>query len=110
LRIYSIYLISAVNDGNLQWKIGLSKHPEKRLNELKTANPNVDKICALYEIKNRELAYKTEALLKKHLKDFKIRGEWIESYGINQTLFLEYCQMMEEIAQTLITIKNNRYI
>lgn len=105
---YSLYLISALTDGILQWKIGLSKHPNKRITELKTANPNIQQIDALYEIRNRQVAYKTEALLKKNLKSFQISGEWIEGYALNQTLFIEYCTMYEEIAQTLIEIENNK--
>lgn len=73
--MYKLYLISSFNNDVLQWKIGLSKHPEKRINELKTSNPNIREIHALYEINNRELAYKTENLLKKRLKEFKINGE-----------------------------------
>ena len=54
--LYSLYLISAITDGILQWKIGLSKHPNKRITELKTANPNIQQIDALYGIKNRQIA------------------------------------------------------
>lgn len=105
--MYNIYLISAINEGNLQWKIGLSKHPEKRIKELKTANPNIDKIVGLYEINRRDVAYKTEALIKKKLKPFKINGEWVEGYSLNQTIFFEYCKLYEEIAISLIQIKKN---
>ncbi len=106
--LYSLYLISAITDGILQWKIGLSKHPNKRITELKTANPNIQQIDALYGIKNRQIAYKTEALMKKNLKSFQIRGEWIEGYALNQTLFTEYCILYEEIAITLVQIENNK--
>ena len=106
--MYSIYLISAYVDGILQWKVGLSKHPNKRLKELKTANPNIKDIHALYEINNRELAYKTEALIKKRLKEFKINGEWFESYSLNETLFFEYCDLCHGTAKALIQIKKNK--
>jgi len=106
--MYSIYLISAYVDGILQWKVGLSKHPNKRLKELKTANPNIKDIHALFEISNREVAYKTEAILKQRLKDFKINGEWFQSYSLNETLFFEYCEMCYGIAKTVIQIKNNK--
>lgn len=106
--MYSIYLISAYNDGILQWKVGLSKHPQKRLKELKTANPNIKDIHALFEISNRELAYKTEAIVKKRLNEFKINGEWFTSYSLNETLFFEYCDISYGIAKTIIQIKNNK--
>lgn len=106
--MYSIYLISAYNDGILQWKVGLSKHPKKRLSELKTANPNIKEIHALYEISDREIAYKTEAIIKQKLKEFKINGEWFESYSLNEVLFFEYCEMSYDLAKTLIQIKKNK--
>jgi len=58
------YLIS---DG-LYYKIGESNKPEKRLNNLKTANPNCELIC--YD-KGR-----TEKQLHDIFKVFKIEREW----------------------------------
>jgi hypothetical protein len=106
--MYNIYLIHASVDGLTQWKVGLSKHPEKRINELKTANPNITHIHALYEISDRKIAYKTEAMLKNFLKPFKINGEWVEQIALNDILFFEYCERYEQLARTLITIKNNK--
>ena len=107
--MYNIYLISAINNGEKQYKIGLSIHPEKRINELKTGNPNIKQIEALYKINNRELAYATEAHLKRHLKDFKIHGEWFSSIILTTDTFFEYCKLSEEIANSLIKIKKNIY-
>lgn len=107
--MFNIYLIGAIIDENIiQWKIGISIHPDKRLLQLKTSNPNIDKIYALYKIKDRELAYKTEALLKRKLKQFKINGEWIDHYGLNVDLFLLYCEMCETSASVIIENNNNR--
>ena len=104
-----IYLIYAVTDNIIaQWKIGVSKHPEKRFKELQTANPNIVRIEALFEVKKRDVAYKLEALLKKYLKPFKINGEWIEFIALNSILFFEYCERFNNIAETLIEIKNNK--
>ncbi len=105
--IYCIYLIYAQTEEIPQWKIGLSKHPEKRILELKTANPNISHIEATYGISDRAVAYKTEALIKKYLKPFKINGEWVEYYVLNKILFFEYCEKYKQIAETLIQIKNN---
>lgn len=106
--MYSIYLICAITDNIRQWKVGLSKHPDKRIKELQTGNPNITGISCLYKISDRERAYKTEALLKAYLKPFKLRGEWIEDIALNETLFFEYCEKYEIIAKSLIEIKNNK--
>ena len=106
--MYNIYLIYAEFEGLGQWKIGLSKNPERRLNEMRTANPNIKGIHALYEIDNRQVAYKTEALMKRFLKPFQIGGEWVDIIALNQTLFLEYCKKYETHARVLIEIENNK--
>lgn len=106
--MYNLYLIYAETEGIGQWKIGLSKHPKKRINELKTANPNIVGISVLYEINERDVAYKTETLLKRFLKPFKISGEWVDIIALNQTLFIEYCKKYESIARTLIEIEKNK--
>lgn len=106
--MYNLYLIYAETNDIGQWKIGLSKHPNKRINELKTANPNIIGISALYEIYERDVAYKTEALLKKLLLPFKISGEWVDIIALNPVLFIEYCTKYEMIARTLIQIEKNK--
>jgi hypothetical protein len=106
--MYNLYLIYAEIESIGQWKVGLSKHPNKRINELRTANPNIVGISALYEIYERDVAYKTEALLKKFLLPFKIAGEWVNIMALSPLLFLEYCEKYEQIAKTLIQIKKNK--
>jgi len=106
--MYNIYLIYAEMEGLGQWKIGLSKHPNKRVNELRTANPNIIGIIALHEIHNRQVAYKTETLMKRFLKPFQIGGEWYDIIALNQTLFLEYCTKYETLARILVEIENNK--
>lgn len=105
--MYSLYLISANIEGLIQWKVGLSRHPEKRLKELKTANPNIIGINALYEVNDRAVAYRIEAILKKNLKQFSIGGEWMEHIALNETLFIEYCTLYETLARVIL--KKNDY-
>lgn len=107
--MYKIYLISAINpEGHLQWKVGLSKHPDKRIKEIKTANPNKLNINATYSINERDVAYKTESLIHKFLDNFKIDGEWFESYSLNTDIFFVYCEKYEEIARILVKIEENK--
>lgn len=106
--MYNLYLIYAETEGIGQWKIGLSKHPNKRILQLKTANPNIKNISALYEIDDRAVAYKTETLIKKFLKSFQIEGEWVDVIALNQTIFLEYCKKYETQARVIIEINNNK--
>jgi hypothetical protein len=105
--MYYIYLIYAKTDGIIQWKVGISIHPDQRIKELKTANPNIVGICALYQISNRQIAYKTEMLLKRALKPFKIDGEWVEDIALNQSLFFEYCDKYFEIAKSIVQVNSN---
>lgn len=100
--MYSIYLISANIEGLIQWKVGLSRHPEKRLKELKTANPNIIGINALYTVNDRAVAYRIEAILKKNLKAFSIGGEWMEQIALTETLFIEYCTLYEDLARVIL--------
>jgi len=100
--MFKIYLISAINsEGHLQWKVGVSKHPDKRIKELATANPNNLTLEAIYHINDKEIAYKTEKLIHKFLGDFKINGEWFESYALNDEKY-------ENISKTLKIIEENK--
>lgn len=102
-----IYLISASYGEELIWKIGVSKHPEKRFKEHKTANPNLIEINALYIVKSSEIAYFIEARLKKYLEPFKINGEWFEQIALNPELFTIYCDKFNLNALSYIELQKN---
>lgn len=102
--------MSASYGDEIIWKIGVSKHPEKRFKEHQVANPNLIQICALYECTNSKYAYMIEARIKRELKEFKINGEWFESISMNTDLFIAYCERYYEIAiiyfESIQNIKN----
>jgi len=108
MQTYNLYLIFAEIEGIGQWKIGVSKHPEKRLLELSTANPNIKGISVIYEVETRELAYMIESRLKKKLEPFKINGEWVEHVALNDTLFIEYCKHFDMLCSHIIEMKNTK--
>jgi len=89
-----VYLIRAIlTDGSLQYKIGVSKHPKKRLLENKTSNPNQLQLIATY---HSTLPYLVETALKNHYKLQQIEGEWfnLESYDIEN--FETLCKKFED--------------
>lgn len=105
--MYKIYLIYAEINETIQWKIGITKDINKRINQLKTGNPNIIDVVCFYEINNRQLAYKVEADIKRILKKHKIRGEWYEYSCLNEEIFLEQCKKSENNMRILQDILNN---
>lgn len=105
--MYYIYLMYSETGDIKQWKVGLSIHPDRRFKQLKCGNPNLKHIAVQYEISDRKLAYKTEALLKRFLKPFTINGEWVEYIALNQTLFIEYCNKYYNMAKSIVENTNN---
>lgn len=92
----NVYLIKAEIDDIVQYKIGLSKHPQKRILELKTANPNIIDVVVQYETKNREYASFIEKSLHNHYKFNSIDGEWFKE--IDYVQFVQLCEKFEHIA------------
>jgi|GEM_PF-2363497 Rha family phage regulatory protein len=69
-----IYIAQESVSGN--YKVGISKHPEKRINQLNIGNPNNLKLI------HQHLAiegFKDEALAHKILAPHNIRSEWFKS-------------------------------
>lgn len=89
------------------WKIGVSKHPKKRFNEHKTANPNMIEINSLYEAKSKEHAYFIESKLKRILSHYKINGEWFTYESLDEEQFQTYCKQFEEHATIYFNIQKN---
>jgi len=65
----SLYFIQSEKTGEI--KIGRSKHPQKRLKNLQTGNPNILKIVASFE----GLGWR-EKELHETLKEWRGSGEW----------------------------------
>lgn len=87
--VHYIYLMYAETNGIGQWKLGISKNnPELRYNQLKTANPNLIKISALYKVYN-DLGWQIEAALKRYYKMYKVNGEWYKYEALNEKEFLK---------------------
>lgn len=99
--------MSASDGDTIIWKLGVSKHPQKRFLEHKVSNPNLLQINALYECKNSEIAYFIEAKLKLYLADFNRNGEWFEPFSLSPELFITYCEMFNEHAISYFEIQKN---
>lgn len=67
-----VYLIKQKGKGNF-WKIGHSKDPAKRLQELQVGNPNVLELKYIIQSKNSELL---EREIHNRLGESRVRGEW----------------------------------
>lgn len=91
-----LYLILAEPPGTLgQWKIGITtRTPEKRLEDMKTSNPNLVGVLASYKTEQKYL-YKIESVLKRYFKKWTIEGEWIKYDALTPKIFLEKCQKIE---------------
>jgi hypothetical protein len=94
-----IYLIQSLE--NSYYKIGISKHPTKRIEELQTGNASELRLIDTYQ---SEYANKIEKTLQRRYLHFRKEGEWFD-LGISQEVnFKKECQQIEE---TLIVLKEN---
>ena len=66
-----LYIIQSDLTGMI--KIGRSRHPQKRLKQLQTGNPN-----KLRLIKSFEGQGWREGFLHERLKEFRLEGEWFD--------------------------------
>lgn len=93
-----IYLIQSQEDG--YYKIGISKHPQKRIKQLQTGNSSELKLISTYET---EYANKIEKTLHRRYSYLKKEGEWFELSLIEDISFLDDCKKIEE---GFISLKN----
>lgn len=114
--MYKIYLIFADTEGIGQWKVGITTDIDKRLQILKVGNPNIVGVESFHTIDNREIAYKTETLLKRYLRPHRIKGEWFSYDSLNSQTFKFLCEKCEananicrEIQDNINNDKNNIY-
>ena len=94
-----IYLIQSLEDG--RYKIGISKHPEKRLCQLKTGNSSELKLLDKYYTEHYSYI---EGVLHRRFSHYRKMGEWFEMSIKEEVNFRQYCK---EIEDTLLFLKNN---
>lgn len=87
----SVYLIQSLEDS--RYKIGVSKHPKKRVKQLQTGNSSELKLVEAYQ---SELAHKIEKTLQRRYSHLKKEGEWFDMSISNETTFLKECRQIEE--------------
>ena len=91
-----IYLIHSLEDG--YYKIGVSKHPKKRLTQLQTGNSSELKLIESYQT---EYAHKIESVFQTRYFYLKKEGEWFEMSISNEVSFISECKKIEEIFEVL---------
>jgi len=94
-----IYLIQSLE--NSYYKIGVSKHPQKRLQQLQTGNSSELKLIETYQ---SEYAHKIEKILQRRYSYLKKEGEWFDLSIINEISFLSECSGIEN---NLLFLKKN---
>jgi hypothetical protein len=93
-QLRDVYLIKAeMADGSFQYKIGISKHVEKRLLENKTSNPNNLQIVHVFKSLHSNIM---ETALKNRFRYCRIEGEWFNLSQQDVADFLITCDKMEK--------------
>lgn len=96
-----IYLIQSLE--NSYYKIGVSKHPNKRIKELQTGNSSELKLIETYQ---SEFAHKIEKSLQNRYAHLKKEGEWFDLSIENEVSFKKECRLIEENINTLKKYSN----
>ena len=94
-----VYLIQSLE--NSYYKIGISKHPKKRIKELQTGNSSELKLVDFYP---SEFANQIEKTLQRRYSHLRKEGEWFDMGISNEVSFIRECQKIEE---TLNHLKKN---
>lgn len=97
-----VYLIRSEETG--RYKIGVSKDPTKRIEQLNTGN---DSELVLIESFPSEYAYKVETALQNSYAYTHKRGEWFDLYLENELSFIDNCRKIEENIKYLIKEGND---
>ena len=85
-----IYLIQSLENG--YYKIGISKHPTKRLQQLQTGNASPLKLIDTYYT---EHANQIERALQRRYCHFHKEGEWFDLSIAEENGFRKECQKIE---------------
>jgi predicted GIY-YIG superfamily endonuclease len=91
-----IYLIQSLE--NSYYKIGVSKHPNKRIKELQTGNSSELKLIETYQ---SEFAYLIEKTLQRKYSYLRKEGEWFDMSISNEVSFINECKEIEKNIQFL---------
>jgi len=94
-----IYLIQSLE--NSYYKVGVSKHPQKRIQELQTGNSSPLKLIETYRT---EYAHQIERALQRRYEHLRKEGEWFDMSISNEVSFIEECRKIEE---TIVFLKKN---
>lgn len=97
-----VYLIKMYGDGDIYYKIGVTKDIEKRIKSLMTGSPNHIELVHFYKSK---YSFKIEKMFHRNLKLLNVNREWF--YGVDESVFIENCKKYEYIIESLET---NTYI
>lgn len=94
-----VYLIQNLETSN--YKIGVSKNPNKRLKQLQTASGEELKLVATFETTN---ARKVESALHNQYSPYKTQGEWFNISLVEEVSFGEICSKIDE---NITYLRNN---
>ena len=86
-----IYLIQSLEDG--YYKIGVSKHPKKRVKQLQTGNSSELKLIESFQ---SDHAHKVERALQRRYAHLKKEGEWFDIAISEEVSFLTDCKQIED--------------
>ena len=98
-----VYLIECVRDYETVYKIGYSKHPNKRLNELKTGNDGNLKVLYTF---SGEHERKIESTLHRFYCHKKLNREWFEMSISDVNDFIPLCKRIEKNLISLYTMNS----
>lgn len=99
-----IYLIQSLENG--YYKIGVSKHPQKRMKQLQTGNSSQLKLIETY-LSNR--AHQIEKTIQRRFSHNRMEGEWFELSIENEINFVNECKQIDETLDFLEE-NNNAFI
>jgi hypothetical protein len=95
-----VYLIKS-DEG--AYKIGYSKNPKKRLNQLQTGNSNKLMLVETYESPN---SFKIEKTLHRKFGFCKTNGEWFDLNLMDENNFHDYCKIIDNSIIKLKELNN----
>lgn len=96
------YLAFHGMDGIAQFaKVGMSRHPERRLYGMATGNPLDCLWVYVCKLPTARAAYHVEQSLLRHMEAQRRRGEWITLGRIEQDAAAALARSMGELAQSL---------
>jgi predicted GIY-YIG superfamily endonuclease len=91
-----VYLIQSLEDSS--YKIGVSKHPKKRIKELQTGNSAELRLVEAYQ---SDFANQIEKTLQRRYRHLQKEGEWFDMSISNEVSFISECKQIEETIDIL---------